>query len=122
MNRDKKLMEVEKKLINYRDIESLNKVDEIKIKKLKDKATSGGAIEMLQAKIDNRLLEKETIDIAIGMLGNMEAKIIELRYFNKPIKSWVEISLEVNLSVAQCVRVRRKALQRLVDILEVNEQ
>ncbi len=135
-------------LYKYKDIDKLNKLDEIKIKQLenditlsavqydKDSISPTNAFhsnvedevikrdEHIKYKVDNlknnikrRNLEKELIITSLTLLEDEEKKLVELRYFSKPTRSWDSISLELNQSKDNCIKVRRKIIEQLSDYM-----
>ncbi|MCQ2016789.1 xanthine dehydrogenase [Clostridium butyricum] len=132
----------EKHLYNYKDIDKLNKLTDIKIKQLlndvsvkaisyEEKSAPTNAFyssveddvirrdEHIRSKIDqlrkekeNRIIEKELIDNALELLDIEERKLVELRYFKDKL-SWTSIALKLNVSQDTCIRMRRKIIYEL---------
>ncbi|WP_455794683.1 xanthine dehydrogenase [Clostridium butyricum] len=132
----------EKHLYNYKDINKLNKLTDIKIKQLlndvsvkaisyEEKSAPTNAFhssveddvirrdEHIRSKIDqlrkekeNRIIEKELIDNALELLDIEERKLVELRYFKDKL-SWTSIALKLNVSQDTCIRMRRKIIYEL---------
>lgn len=132
----------EKHLYNYKNIDKLNKITEIKIKQLMNdisvKAVSydekssqtnqfhssvedevirrdetiQNKIEKLKKEKENRMIEKELIDSSLDLLQEEERKLIELRYFKNKM-SWASIALTLNISQDTCIRMRRKIIYEL---------
>ncbi len=133
----------EKHLYNYKDIEKLNKLTDIKIKQLlndvsikainyDEKSAPTNAfhssvedevikrdehirnkIDQLRKEKENRIIEKELIDNALELLEAEEKKLVELRYFSKDKLSWTSIALKLNVSQDTCIRMRRKIIYEL---------
>ena len=133
----------EKHLYNYKDIEKLNKLTDIKIKQLlndvsikaisyDEKSAPTNAfhssvedevikrdehirnkIDLLRKEKENRIIEKELIDNALELLEAEEKKLVELRYFSKDKLSWTSIALKLNVSQDTCIRMRRKIIYEL---------
>ena len=132
----------EKHLYNYKDIDKLNKLTDIKIKQLlndvsvkaisyEEKSAPTNAFhssveddvirrdEHIRSKIDqlrkekeNRIIEKELIDNALELLDIEERKLVELRYFKDKL-SWTSVALKLNVSQDTCIRMRRKIIYEL---------
>lgn len=140
---ENKFKRTEYYLYNYKDIDTLNELADIKIKKLENdislKAISydekSGAtnkfnsdvenevirreehiqskIEMLKKEKQIRINEKELVDKVMNLLSLDEKKLIELRYFNKDKISWTSIAMRLNISVDSCIRLRRDVINRI---------
>ena len=139
-----KFKKTEYYLYKYKDIDKLNKLADIKIKRLLNEVSVGGGdmfaekssptnkfnssvenevikrSETIQIEIDklkrdkeNRTLEKELISTSLTLLEDEEKHLVELRYFSKPTRSWTSIAAELNQSVDNCIKVRRKVIERL---------
>lgn len=135
-------------LYSYKDIEKLNKLDEIKIKQIENDITLSAVqydkdsisptnafhsnvedevirrethikykVNHLKNNIERRNLEKELIITSLTLLEDEEKKLVELRYFSKPTRSWDSIALEVNQSKDNCIKVRRKIIEQLSDYI-----
>ena len=74
-------------------------------------------IDKLMREKENRIIEKELIDNALDLLEEEEKKLVELRYFSKPTRSWDSIALELNQSKDNCIKIRRKVIERLADYI-----
>ncbi|MBO0555301.1 MAG: xanthine dehydrogenase [Clostridium botulinum] len=144
---ENKFKKTEYHLYNYKDIDILNQLADIKIKKLKNdislKAIEYGEktgktnkfnsevenevirreeyiqkeLELLQQEKENRINEKELINKVMELLEYDEKKLVELRYFSKPTKSWTSIAQELNQSVDNCIKVRRKIISKISELL-----
>ena len=135
-------------LYKYKDIDKLNQINDIRIKKLRNEISLGGGdmfgekssptnkfnsavendviyrekniqpeIDKLMREKENRIIEKELIDNALDLLEEEEKKLVELRSFSKPTRSWDSIALELNQSVDNCIKVRRKVIEKLSDYI-----
>ena len=135
-------------LYQYKDIDKLNQINDIRIKKLRNEISLGGGdmfgekssptnkfnsavendviyrekniqpeIDKLMREKENRIIEKELIDNALDLLEEEEKKLVELRYFSKPTRSWDSIALELNQSKDNCIKIRRKVIERLADYI-----
>ena len=143
-----KFKKTEYHLYQYKDIDKLNQINDIRIKKLRNEISLGGGdmfgekssptnkfnsavendviyrekniqpeIDKLMREKENRIIEKELIDNALDLLGEEEKKLVELRYFSKPTRSWDSIALELNQSKDNCIKIRRKVIERLADYI-----
>ena len=137
-----------KGVYQYKDIDKLNQINDIRIKKLRNEISLGGGdmfgekssptnkfnsavendviyrekniqpeIDKLMREKENRIIEKELIDNALDLLEEEEKKLVELRYFSKPTRSWDSIALELNQSKDNCIKIRRKVIERLADYI-----
>ncbi|NFR85382.1 MULTISPECIES: xanthine dehydrogenase [unclassified Clostridium] len=135
-------------LYQYKDIDKLNQVADLRIKKLLNDVSLGGGdmfgekssktnkfnsnvenevikrdetirfeIDNLKHDKENRILEKQIINASLDLLEAEEKKLVELRYFSKPTKSWTSISTELNQSVDNCIKVRKRVISKLSDYI-----
>ncbi|NFI95275.1 xanthine dehydrogenase [Clostridium botulinum] len=135
-------------LYQYKDIDKLNQVADLRIKKLLNDVSLGGGdmfgekssktnkfnsnvenevikrdetirfeIDNLKRDKENRILEKQIINASLDLLEVEEKKLVELRYFSKPTRSWTSISTELNQSVDNCIKVRKKVISKLSDYI-----
>ncbi len=135
-------------LYQYKDIDKLNQVADLRIKKLLNDVSLGGGdmfgekssktnkfnsnvenevikrdetirfeIDNLKRDKENRILEKQIINASLDLLEEEEKKLVELRYFSKPTKSWTSIAQDLNQSVDNCIKVRKKVISRLSDYI-----
>ena len=143
-----KFKKTEYYLYQYKDIDKLNQINDIRIKKLRNEISLGGGdmfgekssptnkfnsavendviyrekniqpeIDKLMREKENRIIEKELIDNALDLLEEEERHLVELRYFSKPTRSWDSIALELNQSKDNCIKIRRKVIERLADYI-----
>ena len=143
-----KFKKTEYHLYQYKDIDKLNQINDIKIKKLRNEISLGGGdmfgekssptnkfnsavendviyrekniqpeIDKLMREKENRIIEKELIDNSLDLLEEDEKKLVELRYFSKPTRSWDSISMELNQSKDNCIKIRRKVIEKLSDYI-----
>lgn len=146
-----KFKRTEYHLYNYKDIDKLNRLDEIKIKQLENDITLSAVqydkdsisptnafhstvedevvkrdehikhkVNHLKCDIVKRNLEKELIEAAIDILKDDERKLIELRYFSKPTRSWNSIAQDLNQSIDNCMKIRHKIIDRLSEHIIIN--
>ena len=135
-------------LYKYKDIDKLNQLADIKIKKLLNDVSIGGGdmfgekssptnkfsssvedevikrSETIQVEIDKlkrekeeRILEKELISTSLTLLAEEERHLVELRYFSKPTREWASIADELNQSTDNCIKIRRKVIEKLADYI-----
>ncbi|MBY6932295.1 hypothetical protein [Clostridium botulinum] len=134
-------------LYKYKDIDKLNQLVDIKIKQLlndvsikaisyEEKSSPTNAfhssvesevikrdehirdkIEQLKKDKERRIIEKELITTTLDLLEDDERKLVELRYFSKPTRSWTSIAQDLNQSVDNCIKVRKKVIGKLSDYI-----
>ncbi|MBY6948412.1 xanthine dehydrogenase [Clostridium botulinum] len=135
-------------LYQYKDIDKLNQVADLRIKKLLNDVSLGGGdmfgekssktnkfnsnvenevikrdetirfeIDNLKRDKENRILEKQIINTSLDLLEEEEKKLVELRYFSKPTRSWTSIAQDLNQSVDNCIKVRKKVIGKLSDYI-----
>ncbi|NFH81688.1 xanthine dehydrogenase [Clostridium botulinum] len=135
-------------LYQYKDIDKLNQVADLRIKKLLNDVSLGGGdmfgekssktnkfnsnvenevikrdetirfeIDNLKRDKENRILEKQIINTSLDLLEEEEKKLVELRYFSKPTRSWTSIAQDLNQSVDNCIKVRKKVISKLSDYI-----
>ncbi len=74
-------------------------------------------LEILQSK-KQRLIELDRlIKVALTSLEPEELKLVELRYFSKPKKSWIEIGMTLGIDKSTCCRFNRRILNKLDQFL-----
>ena len=143
-----KFKKTEYHLYNFKDIDKLNQVADIKIKKLLNDVSVGGGdmfrekssptnkfnsivenaaidreknvqpeIDRLKREKESRIIEKELISTALDLLEEEEKHLVELRYFSKPTKSWDSIAMELNQSKDNCIKIRRRVIERLSEYI-----
>ncbi|WP_252233760.1 xanthine dehydrogenase [Clostridium sp. ZS1] len=143
-----KFKKTEYHLYQYKDIDKLNQVADLRIKKLLNDVSLGGGdmfgekssktnkfnsnvenevikrdetirfeIDNLKRDKENRILEKQIINASLDLLEAEEKKLVELRYFSKPTKSWTSIAQDLNQSVDNCIKVRKRVISKLSDYI-----
>ena len=70
-------------------------------------------IEKLKTEKENNIIMKELITTVLELLEKEERKLIELRYFSKPKKSWDAISMEMCISKVACHSMRKEVVSKL---------
>lgn len=72
-------------------------------------------IEKLRRK-KNMLIDLDRVlKVALNSLESEELRLVELRYFMKPKKSWVEIGMTLGLDKDTCGRMRNKIIHKITD-------
>ncbi|AIY79876.1 hypothetical protein U728_1097 [Clostridium botulinum 202F] len=134
-------------LYKFKDIDKLNQLADIKIKQLlndvsikaisyEEKSSPTNAfhssvesevikrdehirdkIEQLKKDKERGIIEKELITTTLDLLEDDERKLVELRYFSKPTRSWTSIAQDLNQSVDNCIKVRKKVIGKLSDYI-----
>lgn len=74
-------------------------------------------IERLKAEKKQLLYDQELIDKVLNLLDPIEKELVTLRYFSKDKKSWNSISIEMNVSVETCIKLRKKTINKIKDYL-----
>lgn len=59
------------------------------------------------------LYKKNKIENALNYLTKEELKLVEMRYFTRPQKSWVEISNVMNIANTHCCTMRLKIIDKI---------
>ncbi|NFH89752.1 xanthine dehydrogenase [Clostridium botulinum] len=134
-------------LYKFKDIDKINQLADIKIKQLlndvsikaisyEEKSSPTNAfhssvesevikrdehirdkIEQLKKDKERGIIEKELITTTLDLLEDDERKLVELRYFSKPTRSWTSIAQDLNQSVDNCIKVRKKVIGKLSDYI-----
>ena len=79
--------------------------------------------EEYQAELIDRLRKKKKglieldrlIKVALNSLEPEELRLVELRYFIKPKKSWVEIGMTLGLDKDTCGRMKNKIIHKITN-------
>ncbi|NSB15851.1 hypothetical protein [Clostridium beijerinckii] len=74
-------------------------------------------IQALKSKRKYNLNLKTKIDGALEQLTSDEFKLVELRYFSKDKKTWVEIGLNLGFDKDYCTKLRNKIIDKLSDLI-----
>ncbi|MFW2490983.1 xanthine dehydrogenase [Clostridium chromiireducens] len=64
---------------------------------------------------------KQRITNALNTLEPEETKLVELRYFTKPKKSWVEIGMTLGLDKDTCGRMKNRIIYKITDLIYLPE-
>lgn len=70
-------------------------------------------VEKLQKAKKFYLYKKNKIENALKYLTKEELKLVEMRYFTRPKKSWVEISEVMNIANTHCCTMRLKIIDKI---------
>ena len=140
--------EIEYYLYNYKNLDSLNSIAESRIKMLEDDITirtvtydekTGPTnkfnsdvenevirrqeqldkIRKLRYEINNRNNMKNIIKNYLDAIDPEDKKLIELRYFSKPKKSWVQVSSQLNTSTDWCTKNRKRIISNLSKLINI---
>ena len=146
---DNSFKETEYQLYNYKDIDTLNKIADIKINMLKDDVSLKGIsyeeksaptnsfhsdvecevirreehnsekIDRLRREKENRIKMKELIEQSLNVLDPTDKKLVELRYFSKPKKSWQSVAIDLNMSIENCIKLRKNIISLLSKFINI---
>lgn len=119
MNKGRK-KELEAMLYDYKNIDFKIKSLDIHIDALlNDVRILGGALTMedLRQSKDKIIYYKELINNALSKLSEEEYKLIELRYFQRSKKKWVEIGLIIAMDKDYCCKKNKKILEKIGQFL-----
>lgn len=107
------------KAINYEEkvgpTNAFNSSVENEVIKREEKVAE--CIERLEAEKFLLVCRKAKIENALKSLADTERKIIELKYFTKPKRTWLEIGLAVNMDKDHCRRKGKKLIHSLSDYI-----
>lgn len=72
-------------------------------------------IEKLRRK-KNMLIDLDRVlKVALNSLETEELRLVELRYFTKPKKSWIEIGMTLGMDKDTCGRMRNKIIHKITN-------
>lgn len=74
-------------------------------------------LEKLRSKKQSLINLDRVIKVSLNILEPEELRLVELRYFSKPKKSWVEIGMTLAIDRSTCCRFNRKILNKLDQFL-----
>lgn len=74
-------------------------------------------LEKLRSKRQGLIELDRVIKVALNSLESEEYKLVELRYFIKPKKSWVEIGMKLGLDKDTCCRMKNKIINKIMDFI-----
>lgn len=72
-------------------------------------------IERLRKKKNGLIQLDKVLKVALSSLEPEELRLVELRYFTKPKKSWVEIGMTLGLDKDTCGRMRNKIIHKITN-------
>lgn len=143
MEKDNMFKKTEYALYNYKDLDIKIKSIDIDIDMLENDITlkaisyeeKTGATNAFSSSVENEVIRREEkiqeqinklkrdkllyksrklkIENALELLTKEERKLVELRYFSRPKKSWVEISRVMNIAHTHCCTMRIKIINNL---------
>lgn len=86
-----------------------------KSKNTKDNITIEDAVLDNETSLEERVIEKVTVDKALKILTEKQRKVIQLRYYKN--LSQTEVGQALNISQAQISRIENKALKLLKEVI-----
>lgn len=143
MEKDNMFKKTEYALYNYKDLDIKIKSIDIDIEMLENDITlkaisyeeKTGPTNAFSSSVENEVIRREEkiqeqinklkrdkllyksrklkIENALELLTKEERKLVELRYFSRPKKSWVEISRVMNIAHTHCCTMRVKIINNL---------
>lgn len=143
MEKDNMFKKTEYALYNYKDLDIKIKSIDIDIDMLENDITlkaisyeeKTGQTNAFSSSVENEVIRREEkiqeqinklkrdkllyksrklkIENALELLTKEERKLVELRYFSRPKKSWVEISRVMNIAHTHCCTMRIKIINNL---------
>ena len=70
-------------------------------------------LKKLEKNKDDLLFNQELVDKTLKLLDETETKLVELRYFSKPKKSWTSIASELCMTYDNCMKIRKKVITNI---------
>lgn len=143
MEKDNMFKKTEYALYNYKDLDIKIKSIDIDIDMLENDITlkaisyeeKTGPTNAFSSSVENEVIRREEkiqeqinklkrdkllyksrklkIENALELLTKEERKLVELRYFSRPKKTWVEISRVMNIAHTHCCTMRIKIINNL---------
>ena len=55
--------------------------------------------------------------MSLPLLEEEEQQLVKLRYFSKDKKTWVNIAAEMNMTSDNCIKIRRRIIDKLQSYL-----
>lgn len=74
-------------------------------------------IQLLKSKRKYNTDLKTKIDGALDQLTSDEFKLVELRYFSKDKKTWIEVGMKLGFDKDYCTKVRNKIIDKLSELI-----
>ena len=137
--------QTEKMLYDYKYIDSKINILQFKLEKLRDDITvsgldyskdkisstnsfnsvvenetiarDSGEIKIIDQEIKNLQYQKKLIDMSLPLLEEEEQQLVKLRYFSKDKRTWVNIAAEMNMTSDNCIKIRRRIIDKLQSYL-----
>lgn len=137
--------QTEKMLYDYKHIDSKINILQFKLEKLRDDITvsgldyskdkisstnsfnsvvenetiarDSGEIKIIDQEIKNLQYQKKLIDMSLPLLEEEEQQLVKLRYFSKDKRTWVNIAAEMNMTSDNCIKIRRRIIDKLQSYL-----
>lgn len=94
---------------------AFSSVVENEVVKREEKTTE--KIQILKSKRKYNINLKTKIDGALEQLTSDEFKLVELRYFSKDKKQWVEIGNKLGFDKDYCTKLRNKIVDKLSELI-----
>ena len=74
-------------------------------------------IQVLKVKRKYNMDLKTKIDGALDQLTSDEFKLVDLRYFSKDRKTWIEIGSKLSFDKDYCTKIRNKIIDKLSELI-----
>lgn len=74
-------------------------------------------IDMLEAKLKYYQDLKIKIDGALQQLTEQEFRLVQLRYFSKEKKTWLELSTEIGFDKDYCIKIKNRVINKLSEFI-----
>lgn len=74
-------------------------------------------IEKLRSKKQSLIESDRLLKVALNSLEPEEYKLVELRYFSKPKKTWVEIGMTLGIDNVTCCRMKNKIINKIMNYI-----
>lgn len=141
---DKVLKETENLLYGYKDFETKLKIIDLEIEKVKSNYNGVSAVRIEEASsktnkvnsgVENEILKKEEailklqemkkeieytrkkVDISFSNLTEEEQMLVNLRYFSRPKKTWIEIGNTMGIDKDYCCKLRKNIVYRIGNLV-----
>ncbi|SHI01457.1 hypothetical protein SAMN02745196_02346 [Clostridium collagenovorans DSM 3089] len=141
---DKVLKETENLLYGYKDFETKLKIIDLEIEKVKSNYNGVSAVRIEEASsktnkvnsgVENEILKKEEailklqemkkeieytrrkVDISFSNLTDEEQMLVNLRYFSRPKKTWIEIGNTMGIDKDYCCKLRKNIVYRIGNLV-----
>ena len=74
-------------------------------------------LSILQEEKQQLIYQQQLVDKVLKLLDDEEKKVVELRYFSNPKRTWTSIQNELNLSPDTAIRRRREIINKIARYL-----